>query len=1199
MESGVTAQRKRRWKLPVFVLFLLVAFLVAPTLITKTSLLDRTVRWVAPALDGKLDIGSVRASWFSPVEIHQVRLRDLNGETLLDTELIRSERSLWRLVTNRHNVGRIQISSPEIHLRVDEHGSNVESLLAAVSTETTSDSRSSTPSAVQLQIDNGTLVIQDEVSGQQWQFSQLMLNYGMPSDIQQPLTGAIFSQVTDTQTSGKVSGQFQFIRAQPGAIPNIVDSPFPPSMGSGQLQLETKDFPLNLLNLALRRSQSVGAIVGHCDSKLDCHWGTLNGQAAASIVGSVQVSDAQAAFPEYFGDDQVVVQDATAIVDGRIENSLVTVSAVNLTMDHGRVRCTGSAPLSELTGADVLSTLLSPRSENQYQIEGRIDLAGLLATLPNTLQVRDGTTITSGAVQFNVSSSRNESQRQLSGTLDARDLAASRDGQSFRWSRPVQVDFQGVANEDGLVIEKATCNSDFLFAQASGQIHEGSLQASADLDRLVAELDQFFDLQGHQLAGSMDAAVQWRQVDSTNLMCTAKMQLSDFSFATPSSDTWTETMLSIDGSAEVTLDSNSIHGIQKGTVTVTSSADTLTATLVQPISDPAHASWPMTVTVQGEIQNWLTRARPWFPTDSWSATGNIRAEINGSFSPEFVAIEQSQATVHNLDFMHPSFRAQESVAQLQGVATWDGRTGQLMAPWFTLTGTTLALRGENFEIQTAGGSITANGQAAFRADIGKLYGWVQDPTQPQTARTTGIAEGRVQARAQGTKMAFNVHTTIRDFAYQQAVESSQNVALPNAALWSNVWAESNLTVTSTGQMELAEDRVVFESIKLGGESLQVDAAGQLTALSMGPRADFRGELTYDLQRIATQLQLGPEIQLFGRQTHPFAIQGPLSTAAVQVSQPVASASPLPSRTETTLASGQIIQPLIPHDLNARAIVGWESASIYGIPLGPGQLSAQLSQGVVMSSPLDIRVGPSQLRLAPTVHLNANPMTMVLEPGPLAQSVELTPQMCDTWLKYVAPVLSDAAVASGTFSVDLAGSQIPLTDPIHSSVGGRLTIHQARVQPGPLAGQLAGIADQVTQLIGEKKQNLDFLNSDTNWIEIRENEVDFQMQHGRVYHRNLNVDMRGVKISTEGWVGVDQTMSMIATIPILDEWAGGEPLLAGLKGQTISIPIRGTFDDPQVDRQVLSQFSKEFVGGAAQQYLQGELQKGLQKLLKGR
>ena len=67
------------------------------------------------------------------------------------------------------------------------------------------------------------------------------------------------------------------------------------------------------------------------------------------------------------------------------------------------------------------------------------------------------------------------------------------------------------------------------------------------------------------------------------------------------------------------------------------------------------------------------------------------------------------------------------------------------------------------------------------------------------------------------------------------------------------------------------------------------------------------------------------------------------------------------------------------------------------------------------------------------------------------------------------------------------------------------------------------------------------------------------------------------------------------VPIPDKWIEGKPLLVGLRGQRISIPIRGQINKPQLDSSAISQLAKQFVNQAAQGLLQDGLNKGLERL----
>ena len=54
-----------------------------------------------------------------------------------------------------------------------------------------------------------------------------------------------------------------------------------------------------------------------------------------------------------------------------------------------------------------------------------------------------------------------------------------------------------------------------------------------------------------------------------------------------------------------------------------------------------------------------------------------------------------------------------------------------------------------------------------------------------------------------------------------------------------------------------------------------------------------------------------------------------------------------------------------------------------------------------------------------------------------------------------------------------------------------------------------------------------------------------------------------------------------------------------RGETIRVPIHGTLTSPKLDRNVLRQITQQTVTGAANRYLEGELNKqlnrGLEKL----
>jgi hypothetical protein len=103
-----------------------------------------------------------------------------------------------------------------------------------------------------------------------------------------------------------------------------------------------------------------------------------------------------------------------------------------------------------------------------------------------------------------------------------------------------------------------------------------------------------------------------------------------------------------------------------------------------------------------------------------------------------------------------------------------------------------------------------------------------------------------------------------------------------------------------------------------------------------------------------------------------------------------------------------------------------------------------------------------------------------------------------------------------------------------------------------------------------------------------------MVNGRVYHRDLTLNVRGVRIRTSGSVGLDQSLDLMAEIPILPEWAGRQSVLASLSGQTLKIPVRGRLGQPNLDDRALRQVAR----GAAESAAGRLIEQGLDRALEG-
>ena len=214
------------------------------------------------------------------------------------------------------------------------------------------------------------------------------------------------------------------------------------------------------------------------------------------------------------------------------------------------------------------------------------------------------------------------------------------------------------------------------------------------------------------------------------------------------------------------------------------------------------------------------------------------------------------------------------------------------------------------------------------------------------------------------------------------------------------------------------------------------------------------------------------------------------------------------------------------------------------------------------------------------------------------NVRISPEVSEAMLKFVAPVLAGATQSEGLFSLQLDGARVPLGEPRRADSKGQLTVHSVRVTPGPMTAQWVGLAQQV-EALAKRRDAASPTNRQVTLVSIRDQQVNFQVANGRVYHEKMEFQVGDVVLRSQGSVGLDETISLTIEIPIQDAWVAKEPLLAGLKGQSVQIPVTGTLTKPQMDQHAIASLTGQLLQKGAGQAVGNELNKALDKFLKPR
>jgi hypothetical protein len=274
-------------------------------------------------------------------------------------------------------------------------------------------------------------------------------------------------------------------------------------------------------------------------------------------------------------------------------------------------------------------------------------------------------------------------------------------------------------------------------------------------------------------------------------------------------------------------------------------------------------------------------------------------------------------------------------------------------------------------------------------------------------------------------------------------------------------------------------------------------------------------------------------------------------------------------------------------------LGWDSANVVGIEIGRADVPLSIQNGQFRSK-TSIPVSQGAMRWDLESNVGGDPIVIRQAPEMVLENVAITPQMCQGWLKYVAPLLADVTSVQGQLSLQIDRAEIIPTDSLRQTIAGELLVQGATVGPGPLADQLLGIVQQIRTL--RKGTAGQPSGPSGSWLQMPEQRIQFAVDQGRVAHRNLQIQAGDVVINTAGSVGIDGDIELTASVPIQKDWIDGTPALASLAGQQIQFPIKGTLQKPQVDFQAFTSIGRQVAEAAVQGVLKNQLDRGLNKLL---
>ena len=1183
--------RKRPIRWPYYLLILLALVFFLPNMIGWFGLHQTAINYAATDFRGDIQVEKFSAGWLQPVKLSGVRVVDDQQQLLLEAESIQTSKKLFELVRTS-DYGQVSVDKPVIRVQVRPDSSNIEDALAnylapAANAEEQPVAASNAPlPKIQLNITEGNVILAGTEQSRVWQIDSLngRVQVGGPAA---PVVAEIAARVTP-QT---VNAQGQWVLQQSGAMTMISQIDAGASQltfASADVAIETNQLPLSFAGPLLERVVGSAQVEGSMTGSLQGNYSGRDHSVAIQASG-LNCQNAVFACPALINNDRVEIKNLICDGDVQLTPRLVSASEFTLNSDIGNLRANGHFDVQQISQLGNNGRLL----DSPFEMDGKLDLGQVIRMLPSTLQLHEDLDVKSGTVKFQVNSQNNNDTRRLVVNLDTLNLAANRAGQSIVWAKPLRLVGTIAETNQQLTIENVRCESEFLNLEGHGDLREASFEIEGDLQKLTNRVGQFVDLSGTTMQGLFQGQLGWKIIGAQGVQPTSLASLSDspiqitgdFAVSNPVIETlmlprWAPNAVKLNlvgvGIARHTDGQSMALQLEQGRVQMDIGTERAIATLTQPVADAFTAQqWHANCSAEGNLGRWLAHLQNFVDLGPISGNGDLVLNSAATLGPVDIKFQETKYQVTDLEYAGYGLTAKESTVAGELAGRYVYETGMVEIPEMTVAADSVSARARNLVLGYPK-DLYISGDVIFRANVNRVADWFALSPTEESIFWFGDAEGDVKITSDVNGISMVIKSDINDMAAATRtinlrapagpVQSASNVQRQ----WNPLWQDAKVRLSGGVKLNHNFDAVTFNETAIQATSLSGVVTGTITDLYQTMNVDIAGAWQPDWNQINGLLaeMSGGAVQFNGSKAQQFKIRGPLFD--VNTGQPASSSAWVPS------------------DLFANADFHLDGGELLDLAVGQTELKVALNQGVAQISTDGIPFAGGSVQVSPVIDLRTASPEMKIERTRVIDQVQLRPETARKWLKYVAPLVADATSAQGNLTVDINSATVPLLDAESMTASGTIHLSQTAVGAGPLAEQLLDSVLQVRKLLKPEANDKTVRTS----IEIKDQSVEFLVQDGRVYHKQMEFSHKELTIRTSGSVGFDQGLQMNAVIPIDDDWIAGDKYLAGLKGQTLTLPITGTVSKPVIDKTMVAQLSKDLVSKAAASAAQTAVQEKL-------
>lgn len=318
------------------------------------------------------------------------------------------------------------------------------------------------------------------------------------------------------------------------------------------------------------------------------------------------------------------------------------------------------------------------------------------------------------------------------------------------------------------------------------------------------------------------------------------------------------------------------------------------------------------------------------------------------------------------------------------------------------------------------------------------------------------------------------------------------------------------------------DHYIIRSGRLQIPGVNAEVSGTLKTAGEWMTTQLVVDADYDLATVSRMVLNDPngDIRLTGRKQSRLTIQG---TAAFWDGSG-------PDNAEPFEVAGEI---------------GWSSADVYGLQLGPATVPFRLKMGQLQTESIRCSLNGGQLSTMVNYDLRQN--QVALASGSRVEKIAVTEELAGQWLGYVAPFLADSAGVRGTVSARVSRFRYDFDHPESSDIVGTVDIHGITASPGNSLSMLLEAMDTLRP--GGRSLVRD--------LSIPAQQLQCRLRNGILTHDQLLFTLSDYNMHSRGSVGLNKQVNLTIDIPL-------EKANTGSSGRMVSVPVHGTLSHPSID-----------------------------------